>query len=198
MGSKDKKSKSRADILIEEAVKAVEAGEDEAAELTSKESPKEKEPVAKIDLQQYVEKEIYLRLAADFENFRKRAIKERQDAERNGRERILRGFLEILDNLERGLAQAKSEEGPLAQGMRMILSQVEVWMKSEGLDRIESEGKMFDPMIHEAISQVEDNTKPSGTILEEVKRGYRWSDRLLRPACVIVSKNGETAEKEPS
>ncbi|MBN8555058.1 MAG: nucleotide exchange factor GrpE [Deltaproteobacteria bacterium] len=205
MSSKNKNSdkarstKSRADMLIEEAVKAVEAeesGDDSSEEVVSKETGSVN-PVAKIDLQQYIEKEAYLRLAADFENFRRRAVKERQDSERNGREKILRGFLEIFDNLERGLSQSKNEDSALAEGIRMIISQAEIWMRSEGLERVETKGKLFDPTIHEAVSQIEDNTKPSGSILEEVKRGYKWSDRLLRPAAVIVSKNSEIElEKE--
>ena len=196
---KARSSKSRADILIEEAVKAVEAKEAQEApseEVVSKETGNAN-PVAKIDLQQFIEKEAYLRLAADFENFRRRAVKERQEAERNGREKILRGFLEIFDNLERGLSQSKDENSALAEGIRMIISQAEIWMKSEGLERVETKNKTFDPLVHEAVSQVEDNTKPSGSILEEVKRGYKWSDRLLRPASVIVSKNSENeSEKE--
>jgi molecular chaperone GrpE len=145
------------------------------------------------DFQKYVEKEAYLRLAADLENFRKRAIRERQEAERNGRERILRGCLEIFDNLERGLKGAKDQNDPLAEGIKMILSQVENWLKSEGLQSIATKGEIFDPAVHEAVTQIERQDLPNGSIVEEVRKGYRWSDRLLRPASVVVSKQKEEA-----
>ncbi len=208
------KKPSKADRLIEEAVKAVEAEErlqanrtgmidldapgDESQEIAEKKNPTTTGPVARIDLQQYVEKEAYLRLAADYENFRKRAQRDRVDAERSGRERILRGFLEILDNLERGLSQSKEDNSPVAEGMRMVLSQCENWLRSEGLERVVTVGQPFDPALHEAISQREDADAESGTILEEAKRGYKWHDRLLRPACVVVCKNEtkSTGEKE--
>jgi len=186
---------TKTDLLIEEAVRAVESHETESetsTELQSKDAPsKDSGAIARIDLQQFVEKEAYLRLAADFENFRRRAVKDRQDAEKSGREKILRGFLEILDNLDRGLSQATDESGPLADGIRMVLSQVDTWLKSEGLFRVESVGQVFDPAVHEAISQESSLEVPSGTIIREIRRGYRWADRLLRPAAVIVSKGSE-------
>lgn len=153
------------------------------------------EAVGKIDLKQYVDKEAYLRMAADFENFRKRAVKERSDAERSGREKILRGFLEILDNLERGLSQVRNDQSSLADGIRIILSQVDSWLKSEGLERIQSVGKNFDPTIHDAVSQI-DSDEPAGTVVEEIKRGYSWSNRLLRPATVVVSKGPRLIPEE--
>ncbi|MDB5038073.1 MAG: molecular chaperone GrpE [Bacteriovoracaceae bacterium] len=83
----------------------------------------------------------------------------------------------------------KGDESPLADGIRIILSQVEIWLKSEGLERIESLGKVFDPTVHEAISQAESD-QPAGIIIEEIKRGYKWSSRLLRAATVVVSAGG--------
>lgn len=148
--------------------------------------------VARIDVKQYVEKEAFMRLAADFDNFRKRVLKERAEWERQGKERVLRGFLDILDNLRRGIQQPDSQVGPLAEGMRMVLSQAESWLQSEGLERIPSVGQMFDPTIHEAIAKVEDLSKPDGTIVEETRCGYRWGDRLLRPASVVVVKSTDT------
>ncbi len=197
----EKKKVIKAEDLIEEALRAVEQREAEAArgsdEVESKSGGSEgPSAVAKIDLQQYIEKEAYLRLAADFENFRKRSAKEKLDAERTGRERVLRGFLEILDNLERGLAQAKEEKGPLADGMRMILSQAEAWLRSEGLERVESVGKVFDPSVHDAISQMESSTVAAGFVTDEVKRGYTWGGRLLRPAAVVVSKGSAASDAD--
>lgn len=190
---------SKADLLIEEAVRAVDKTEEVHEEIKEKEGiSKDSGAIAKIDLQQFVEKEAYLRLAADFENFRRRAVKERQDSEKAGKEKILRGFLDILDNLDRGLGQASGETSPLADGIRMVLSQVDSWLKAEGLSRIECEGRVFDPAVHEAVAQEESATYAAGTILREVRRGYRWSDRLLRPAAVIVSKGAGRVETAPN
>lgn len=167
----------------------------ESDEIVSMEEPK-KEAVAKIDLQQYVQKEAYMRLAADFDNFRKRALKERGEWERQGREKTLRSFLDILDNLARGLEQSEDKESPLYTGMQMVLSQAENWLKAEGLERIKCKGQSFDPNVHDAVARVEDPSKPDGSIIEEVKRGYKWHDRLLRPASVVVSKNSEESGEE--
>lgn len=186
----------KAEALMAEALESIERREaasksqkiedDELAVLGPGEN-RESEPIAKIDLKQYVDKETYLRLAADFENFRNRALKERVEADRAGRERILRGFLEILDNLERGLAQAKTEPNAIVDGIRIILSQIDAWLKAEGLTRVETCGKPFDPQVHDAISQM-DSDLPRGTVVEEIKRGYTWGNRLLRPATVVVSR----------
>lgn len=191
-------SKSKADLLIEEAVRSIEAEEGGDKEVAPAAEPEELPKshsgvVGKIDLQQFIDKETYLRLAADFENYRRRAIKERQEAERSGREKALRTFLDILDNLDRGLSQAQGDQGPLASGIRMVMAQAEAWLKAEGLERIPTIGQMFDPAFHEAITQIEVADKPAGQIVEELKRGYRWPDRLLRPASVVTAKNsGET------
>jgi len=151
--------------------------------------------VAKIDLKQYVEKEAFMRVAADFDNFRKRVLKERVEWERQGKEKVLRGFLEIIDNLRRGLNQPDATIGPLAEGMRMVLSQAEFWLQQEGLERVPTVGIPFDPAIHEAVARIEDLSKVDGTIVEEVRAGYRWADRLLRPASVVVVKSGDTGDK---
>jgi molecular chaperone GrpE len=148
--------------------------------------------VAKIDLKQYVEKEAFMRLAADFDNFRKRVLKERGEWERQGKEKVLRGFLDIIDNLRRGLTQPDSTIGPLAEGMRMVLSQAESWLQQEGLERVKTLGEMFDPNVHEAVARIEDLSKPDGMIVEELRCGYRWGDRLIRPASVVVVKSTDT------
>lgn len=209
----DKKKLVKAEDLIEQALAAVEqreaeasarprnieaseSVEDESEAIQSRDpSKRESSAVGKIDIKQYVDREAFLRVAADLENFRKRAAKERIDAERLGREKILRGFLDILDNLERAVSQVKSEAGPVADGLRMILSQADVWLRSEGLERIESVGKTFDPTVHDAVSQVESAEVPAGIIISEIKRGYMWTSRLLRAASVVVSKGPEAQPK---
>jgi molecular chaperone GrpE len=187
-GKKD--SSSLADDLIQEALENL----DKEQELLSVDDPRDnlsesKERIAKIDPKQFVEKEAYMRLAADFDNFRKRALKERSEWERLGKEKAIKGALDLVDNLARGLSQAGNDTTPLATGVQMVLSQAEAWLQQEGLQRVPAVGEKFDPAIHEAVAQVEDAEKEDGTVVEELKRGYRWSDRLLRPASVVVVKS---------
>lgn len=164
-----------------------ESGDEEAFEHLSDTEIRRRETLAKVSLQQYVEKEVYMRLAADFDNFRKRALRERTEWEKSSKEKVFRGFLDVLDNLIRGLDQASGDSSALAEGMKMVLGQAEAWLKSEGLHRIESVGKVFNPQLHEAVGQRESDEVPEGSVMEELRRGYSWEDRLIRPASVIVS-----------
>lgn len=205
---------SKTDDLISEALKNMGAEENpksgnknsqedgeiievEAQEASETEQ-KKKEAVAKIDVQQYVDKEAYMRLAADFDNFRRRALKERKEWERQGKEKILRDLLDVIDNFSRGLSQAKDAEAPLATGMKMVLSQMEQILNSEGLERIKTLGETFDPSIHDAVARIDAKDKAEGEIIEELKCGYKYSDRLLRPASVVVAKGSENSEEHSS
>ena len=193
-------SKSRADLLIEEALKAVEAKVEESTpedeqELAERPSASaDLASIGRVDLQKYVDREAYMRLAADFENFRKRASKERIEAEKVGKERAVRSVLEILDNFDRALSQVQGESSPFVDGVRMILSQLEAWLKAEGFERIASVGEVFDPHLHEAVSQVSRSDLSNGVVVQELRRGYRTGDRLLRPAGVVVNRNQEEGE----
>lgn len=188
--SKDPKDRSSelADHLIQEALENLDEREEVGAIQSASNQKTDNKEVAKIDLQQFVPKEAYMRLAADFDNFRKRALKERSEWERLGKEKALRGALDLIDHLAIGLAQAKDDSSPLATGMQMVLSQAETWLQTEGLEKVPAVGEVFDPNLHEAVAQVVDSSKKEGQIIEEVKRGYRWKDRLLRPASVVVVK----------
>lgn len=193
------------DELIQQALENLENTQnktDEAEEGAIQESTGEqkREQVAKIDVQQYVEKEAYMRLAADFDNFRRRALKERQEWEKQGREAVLRPLLDVLDNFGRGIEQAKDEESPLATGMTMIYSQMEQLLVSQGLRRIPTKGEKFNPEFHEAVAKIPSKEFEVNTIIEEVKCGFTWQDRLLRPASVVVSAEVEksVAESEAS
>jgi len=199
---------SKTDDLINEALKnlgheesdkqskAKSADESEIVESEniSDTDGKKREAVAKIDLQQFVDKEAYMRLAADFDNFRRRALKERKEWERQGKDKILRDLLDVIDNFSRGLSQAKDSEGPLATGMKMVLSQMEQILSSEGLEKIKTMGEKFDPAIHDAVARIESPGKQDGEIIEELKCGYKYSDRLLRPASVVVAKSDQDSE----
>jgi molecular chaperone GrpE len=131
-----------------------------------------------------------LRAMADLDNFRKRSRKEVEDARKSGREDFLREFLPVFDNLERAMQSAKgaSEIKPVVDGLDMILRQYGDTLERSGVKRVAGAGAMFDPLMHEAISQVETDEHPPGTIITEVQPGYMNGERLIRAAMVVVAK----------
>ncbi len=129
----------------------------------------------------------YLYLYADFENYKKRAIKERSDLVKFGWENVARELLNVADNLERALAHVPAgTDKNLADGLQMILSQFWSTMQKQGIQTIESVGKPFNPEFHEAVGQ-EPSDQPTGTITQDHQRGYLLHGRLLRPSQVVVS-----------
>ena len=131
-----------------------------------------------------------LRTAADFDNFRKRSRREAQDLERRAREDMLRDLLPVFDDLERAAQHAGSAKDvqSLAEGINIVLRQFTDTLGKLGIERLESVGQAFDPTQHEAIQQLETDTHPPGSVAAEVRAGYRFGDRLIRPAMVVVAK----------
>ncbi|HAM70558.1 MAG TPA: nucleotide exchange factor GrpE, partial [Verrucomicrobiales bacterium] len=133
-----------------------------------------------------------LRTTADFDNFKKRAARERQEALKYATEGLLEKIIPVLDNLEMAMAAAQS--GPAAgadsirAGVQMIQQQLKGVLADAGLSEIQAQGQPFDPNIHEAVSQQESADLPEGHVVQQLRKGYRLRDRLLRPATVIVSK----------
>lgn len=134
-------------------------------------------------------KEQWIRTAADFDNFRKRARKEIDEARKSGREDWLKDFLPIFDNLERAvMMSAKATDlKAVGDGISMILKQFLDTLNRTGITRVATLGVSFDPQIHEAIQQVESD-EPPGTVLSEVQPGYISEGRLVRAALVVVAK----------
>ena len=135
-------------------------------------------------------KDKYLRLAADFDNFRKRARRENDDAERRGRETLLKDLLPVFDNLERAVLHAEqaTEAKSVADGVRMVLKQFVDTLERVGIKRVPTIGQSFDPNLHEAIQQLETKEHPPGTIVAEVQPGYAIGEKLVRAAMVVVAK----------
>lgn len=130
----------------------------------------------------------YLYLYAEFENYKKRAIKERSDAMKFGWENVARDLVEVIDNLERGLAHMPpGTDKNLAAGLKMTLTQFRTALQKQGVALIETVGKVFDPEFHEAIGQEASSEYPEGTISSEQLKGYTLHGRLLRPASVMIS-----------
>jgi molecular chaperone GrpE len=131
-----------------------------------------------------------LRTAADFDNYRKRSRREVSDAERRGREDMLRELLPVFDNLERASTHAEgaTEVKAFAEGIALVLRQFVDTLAKLGVERVPSLGTGFDPALHEALQHVETTEHPPGTVAAEVQAGYRMGDRLVRPAMVFVAK----------
>lgn len=136
-----------------------------------------------------------LRLAADFDNYKKRSGKEKEEWTKFANEDLLRAILPFVDNLERAVnhAQKVSDTGVLIEGLRLTLQQLLQSLNKFGLSTFESIGKPFDPTVHEAMLVVETDQQEPNHVMEEFQKGYFLKDRLLRPATVSVSK---TPEKE--
>ena len=134
------------------------------------------------------QKDDYLRLAADFDNYKKRT---RRDAERQGaaeKESFIGDLLPVLDNLERALASDQaSSSAPLHQGVTLTLQQVGQLLHRHGIEPVADVGRPFDPHRHEAVAVRQDPRQPDQTILEVTQRGYDRGDRVFRPAKVIVN-----------
>ena len=129
----------------------------------------------------------YLYLYAEFDNFKKRSIKERSDLIKFGWESVARELLQTLDNLDLAIAHTPPNTDPkLIEGLRMVFHQFKSSLQKQGVETIESIQKTFDPNLHEAVGQ-EKSDLPTGTVTKEFSRGYTLHGRLLRPARVIVS-----------
>jgi molecular chaperone GrpE len=145
-----------------------------------------------------------LRTAADYDNFRKRTRREVEDAQKRGREELLRDLLPVFDNLERAVLHAgqASDAKAVADGVTMVLKQFADTLGRVGIKRVPTVGSPFDPSQHEAIQQLETDEHPAGTIVAEVQPGYAMGDRLVRAAMVVVAKpsqkNGEGDKTDPN
>lgn len=130
----------------------------------------------------------YLRLAADFDNYRKRVAREQADLSRRANERLLNELLPVIDDLERALeAAAAHEEATLEEGVRLVHRSLSGLLERHGLSEIEADGP-FDPHVHEALLTQPAEGAEQGSVVQVLQKGYRLGDRVLRPARVIVAE----------
>lgn len=144
-------------------------------------------------------KDQLLRARAEFDNYRKRMLRDMDQARQSATSNLIRGLLPVLDNLERALAHANEEDG-LTIGVRMVYKQMLDVFTAEGLEPIPALGVAFDPALHDALAMMPSQVVAHGIILEEFERGYKIREQVLRPAKVVVSsgpESGETAESNP-
>ena len=137
-------------------------------------------------------KDKMLRLAADFENARRRSLKEREETSLFGHQNLVKDLLPSVDNLGRAIDHARqggegSQEG-LLEGVELVLREVLATLTRHGVVPVEAQGQPFDPALHEAMAQIEDASVPGNTVVQVFQPGYQLRGRLLRPARVVVSK----------
>jgi len=139
----------------------------------------------------------YVRLLADFDNFRKRVARERADTIRHAGEEIVTDLLPVLDHFELALRQAADPEEPLVVGVRMVFDQLVAALGRHGLTAIEAQGVAFQPEEHAAVACQPSDEVAEGMVLLQTRRGYRLRDRVIRPAMVIVSGGKPQATEAP-
>jgi molecular chaperone GrpE len=153
-------------------------------------APAEQDPLEAAKAEQAKLKDQLLRTLADFDNFRKRSRRELSDAEKRGRDDLLKEFLPVFDNLDRAGAHAETatDVKALADGITLVMRQFSDMLSKLGIERVGGVGQPFDPAVHEAVQQMETSDFEPGTIAAEVQAGYRTAEKLIRPALVVVAK----------
>lgn len=141
-------------------------------------------------------KDTALRARADLDNFRKRMTQEAADTRRFANASLLEELLPIIDNFQFGLQAAQSDAGAknILVGLNMVAGQLQSFLRDQGVEEVPAVGRPFDPNIHEAVGQQSSGDVPEGTVISQVRRGFRLRDRLLRPATVIVSTGPEAKQ----
>jgi molecular chaperone GrpE len=142
-------------------------------------------------------RDLAMRSQADFENYKKRCVREKEEAVKYANSSLLERLLPIIDNFELGLAAARSEgeQSPIYAGMNLVLKQMNDFLNDNGLQPIDAVGKKFDPNLHDAIAHEPNDAVPENHIIRQTRRGYRFKDRLLRPSSVVVSSGSAKRQK---
>ncbi|WP_232223875.1 nucleotide exchange factor GrpE [Anoxybacteroides tepidamans] len=164
--------------------------ENESKSVENKELEAANEKIAELETKLQELENRYLRLHADFDNFRRRTRLEFEAAEKYRAQSLVTDLLPALDNFERALKiEAEDEKAKsILQGMEMVYRSLMEALKKEGVEAIESVGKPFDPHLHQAVMQAEDGNYEPNTVVEEFQKGYKLKDRVIRPAMVKVSQ----------
>ena len=165
--------------------------ETSGVEIAVSEEVSEADALAEAQQEAAAYKDRWMRLAAEFENYRKRTAREFEALVQSASEDIIRDLLPILDNVDRALAHGKEGETDsegYREGVRMMMDQLPRVLQDRGLVEIEAIGQPFDPHFHEALMQIESDEYDAGVVSEVVEKGYCLGDRVIRPAKVVVSR----------
>ncbi len=192
--------KGRSTTYKEEALEDREMREDEMSiieegtEITEEPPVSETEKLA-AELQEMNDK--YVRLYAEFENYKKRVNRDKEELVKYGNESLLYELLPVIDNLEMALRHSSNEASKgLVQGVEITLKELQRTLEKFGLSASEATGKPFDPSIHHAMAQIERDDVDEKIVVEEYRKGYMLKDKVLRPSLVAVSKKPETVNSE--
>lgn len=140
-----------------------------------------------------------LRLAAEFENYKKRSAREMNDFRKFANESFVKAMLPVVDNLDRAIESSSNDKhanSSVVEGVNMTLREILKVFKQYSIKPFESLGKTFDPSLHQAVMQEDDEAYPENTVSKELQKGYMIHDRLLRPAMVVVSKKKTAPENQ--
>ena len=170
--------------LVEDAAETTPSPETETAEAAPVE-----DKAAALEAELKEKSDRILRLQADFENFRRRTAKEKEELAAVITQNILGDLLPLLDNFERAMAVEQTDGEAFQKGVEMIFTQLREVLDKHGLQSIEAEGQTFDPNFHQAVMRVEDSDAPDGTITQVLQKGYQAKGRVIRPAMVQVAGN---------
>ena len=170
--------------LVEDAAETTPPPETETAEAAPVE-----DKAAALEAELKEKSDRILRLQADFENFRRRTAKEKEELATVITQNILGDLLPLLDNFERAMAVEQTDGEAFQKGVEMIFTQLREVLDKHGLQSIEAEGQTFDPKFHQAVMRVEDSDAPDGTITQVLQKGYQAKGRVIRPAMVQVAGN---------
>ena len=182
---------------------ANEANESNEVDESNEEDPIELDPIKILEknLQQSKEdleeqKDSFVRLQAETDNFRKRLSREKEEFAQYANERLFKELIPIFDNLKRALEDPSSDTKSLKEGLEMILKQFSSFLEKEKVEPIKAVGEKFDPTVHEALTSEESDEHDENIIISEFVKGYTINNRVLRPSQVIISKKPSPAESE--
>lgn len=189
---------------MQQEIDEAEAAQEDAAEGSEEEAPEEA-AAADAAMQEEIEalkgqvdglnkdlqekKDRLLRLQADFDNFRRRSAKEREEISAVVTQNFCKDMLPLLDNFERAMAAETKDVEAFQKGVEMIFTQFQEVLKKNGLEQIEAVGQKFDPNFHQAVMRVEDPEKEDDTVAQELQKGYMVKGRVVRPSMVQVVSN---------
>ena len=189
---------------MQQEIDEAEAAQEDAAEGSEEEAPEEA-AAAEAAMQEEIEalkgqvdglnkdlqekKDRLLRLQADFDNFRRRSAKEREEISAIVTQNFCKDMLPLLDNFERAMAAETKDVEAFQKGVEMIFTQFQEILKKNGLEHIEAIGQKFDPNFHQAVMRVEDPEKEDDTVAQELQKGYMVKGRVVRPSMVQVVSN---------
>ena len=164
---------------------------DKKEDKKDKETKKYKEEIEKLKTDYETLNNQYIRLAADFDNFRKRQAQERESLLKYGCEKLLKQILTVLDTIDRANPTIEQSEdvNVIKESYNVIIKQLLDTLQKEGLEQIKVRGEVFDPNLHDAVMQTPTEEYPENTIIEELQKGYMLGDRVLRAALVNVATN---------